>query len=47
MNKDEFTPIKRTQISQIIEEEDKKLDEVVMNSQKQDSERGTHKGTLN
>ena len=39
MNKEELTPIKRTQVSQIIEEEDKKLDEMVMNSQKQDSER--------
>lgn len=39
----EITPIKGKITSQIIEEEDKKLDEVVMNSPKQDSERGNHK----
>ena len=38
-NKEEVNPIKSLEISKIIEEEDKKLDEVVMNSPKQDSDR--------
>ena len=40
--KDEITPVKKSGVSQIIEEEDKKLDEVVLNSPQQDSDRGKH-----
>jgi len=41
-NKDELTPAKKSGVSQIIEEEDKKLDEVVLKSPQQDSDRGKH-----
>lgn len=40
--KEVISPTKRSEITQIIEEEDKKLDEAILNSPKQDSERGIH-----